>query len=137
MVRALVVLSQEAVTTYTYCVASDFYRKHLVFLNVVVNSAAIDIDYPRRTSNSDDLDIFPTARAPDFVSTNDGGLQFRHSPWIPLSVGSTIRSSVRICSSNARRRVFSSKLFAVAGNKAEPAGAKPRRIRIPSRTSGS
>jgi len=66
------------VTAYADRVASDFHGKHFVLLNVVVDSAAIDINDLSRASNSYDFDVFPAPGAPDFVSENKGRLQFRH-----------------------------------------------------------
>jgi hypothetical protein len=66
------------VTTYTDRVAGDFHGKHFVLLNVVVDSAAIDINDLSRASNSNDFDVFSAPGAPDFVSENKRRLQFRH-----------------------------------------------------------
>jgi hypothetical protein len=69
-----VVLSQQTVTTYADRVAGDPDRKQLLFLNVAVDRPLIDIDDPRRPGNPDDFDVFPAARAPDFVAAHDGRL---------------------------------------------------------------
>jgi len=63
---------------HTECVAGDFYGKHFLLLYVVVDRAAIDINNLGRTSNSDDFDVFAAAVTPDFLSVNEGRLQFGH-----------------------------------------------------------
>jgi hypothetical protein len=84
------IFSKETVTAHTDRIAGDFHGKHFVLLDVVVDSAAIDINDLSRPSNSNDFDVFPAPRAPDFVSENKGRLQFRHLL--------TIRSAgVRLC----------------------------------------
>lgn len=64
------ILSKEAMTAHADRVAGDFYRKHFISLYIVVDRAAIHIHYPGSAGNSDDFDVFPTARAPDFVSAH-------------------------------------------------------------------
>jgi hypothetical protein len=72
------IFSKETVAANTDRVAGDFHGKYFVLLNVVVDSAAIDINDLSRASNSDYFDVFPAPGAPDFVSENKGRLQFRH-----------------------------------------------------------
>lgn len=59
-------------------VAGNPYRKQLFLLDVVVNGTSIDIDDSRRTGNPDHFDVFPAARAPNFVAAREGRLKFCH-----------------------------------------------------------
>jgi len=52
--------------------ARDFYSVDLIFFDVVIDGAPVNVDYPGRASHSQHFHVFPATRAPDFVSENDG-----------------------------------------------------------------
>jgi len=72
------ILSEEAMATHSDCVAGYFNGKHLILLNVVVNRAAMYIHDFSRRDNPDHFDVFLAAPTPDFVSSHERRLHFRH-----------------------------------------------------------
>jgi hypothetical protein len=82
--RLVSILSKETMAAHAECVARDFYGKHSLLLNVVVNSATIDIDDLSRTRNSNNFDVFAAPLAPNFIAVNKGWLQFDHLLYSPL-----------------------------------------------------
>jgi len=63
---------------HTKCVARDLYGKHSLLLNVVVNCASIDINDLSCPGNSNDFYVFAAPLTPNFISANEGWLQFDH-----------------------------------------------------------
>src|SRR5215216_597615 len=74
----LIIFSKQAMGAHTKRTAGNFHGKDFVLLDVVIDSTAINIDYPGCTNDSHHFHIFLTTWTPDFVSQNDRGSLFFH-----------------------------------------------------------
>ncbi len=85
-VRAFIIASsKKTMAAHSNCITGDLHGKYSLLLNVIVDSAAVDIDDFSGTGNPDDLYVFPATLAPDFITLNNGLLQFDHFGYVLVS----------------------------------------------------
>lgn len=63
---------------HTKRTAGNFYGENFVLLDVVIDSATVDIYYLGRAGDPHHFHILVTSWTPDFISENDGGPLFSH-----------------------------------------------------------
>lgn len=102
---ALIVFPQQAMSADPQGTAGNSYGEYLVFLDVIVNSASIDIYDFRGAGHADDLYVFRTTWAPHFISKNNGRSYFSHGDALQ-SARFVLTWSNRFCTRSDSPSVF-------------------------------